>query len=115
MTELDVRGLPPPEPFEQIMQALQTLANGASLRVLIHREPYPLYDVLQNNGFTWQTSALADGNFSILIGHACFPLLNPDETTSHSTKLANNASKVAGYLPLAGEETNVSLREFRDT
>lgn len=68
MTELDVRGLPPHEPFEQIMQALQTLPAAASLRVLIHREPYPLYEVLQNNGFIWQTSALADGNFAILIG-----------------------------------------------
>lgn len=68
MTELDVRGLPPPEPFEQIMQALQSLPAGSGLRVLIHREPYPLYEVLRDNGFIWQTSALADGNFSILIG-----------------------------------------------
>ena len=70
MTELDVRGLPPPEPFEHIMQALQTLPAGTSLRVLIHREPYPLYEVLRGNGFAWQTSALADGDFVILISHA---------------------------------------------
>ena len=31
------------------------------------------------------------------------PLPNPDETTSHSTRLANDASQVAGYLPQAGE------------
>lgn len=69
MTELDVRGLPPPEPFEQIMQALQSLpACSGGLHVLIHREPYPLYEVLRDTGFTWQTSVLADGNFSILIG-----------------------------------------------
>ncbi len=68
MTELDVRGLPPPEPFEQIMHALQLLPADSRLRVLIHREPYPLYEVLGDNGFTWQTSALADGNYSILIG-----------------------------------------------
>jgi nitrogenase molybdenum-iron protein NifN len=30
---------------------------------------------------------------------------NPDETTSHSTKPASG--QVAGYLPLAGEGTNV--------
>lgn len=69
MTELDVRGLAPPEPFEHIMQALQTLPDSASLRVLIHREPYPLYDVLKNNGYNWQTSELADGNFVIMISH----------------------------------------------
>jgi hypothetical protein len=28
-----------------------------------------------------------------------FTGFRPDETTSHSTKLANNASKVAGYSP----------------
>ncbi len=33
------------------------------------------------------------------------PLPNPDITTSHSTKLAKNASQVAGYLPQAGEGT----------
>jgi uncharacterized protein (DUF2249 family) len=65
--ELDVRGLPPPEPFENIMQALQILASAAELRVLIHREPYPLYDVLRDTGYDWQTRALADGSFEILI------------------------------------------------
>ncbi len=37
---------------------------------------------------------------------ACFarsPLLNPDETTSHSTKSSENDNQVAGYLPQAGE------------
>jgi len=67
MVELDVRGLPPPEPFECIMLALKTLSAEASLRVLIHREPYPLYEVLHNTGYVWKTTALADGNFEILI------------------------------------------------
>lgn len=65
MTELDVRGLPPPEPFEQIVQALPP--DGETLRVLIHREPFPLYDVLREMGCSWQTRELADGNFEILI------------------------------------------------
>ncbi len=70
MVELDVRGLPPPEPFENIMQALQTLPAGETLRVLIHREPFPLYEVLRDTGYVRQTSALADGSFAIQIGHA---------------------------------------------
>jgi acyl-CoA dehydrogenase len=37
------------------------------------------------------------------------PLLNPEETTSHSTKPASG--QVAGYLPQAGEEANESLRD----
>lgn len=67
MSELDVRGLPPPEPFENIMHALSSLPQGAALRVLIHREPYPLYAELQGMGYAWQTSALPDGHFAILI------------------------------------------------
>ena len=38
--------------------------------------------------------------------HARLPLLNPDGTTSHPTRLTNNVSQVAGYLPPAGEEAN---------
>jgi len=60
--ELDVRGLPPPEPFINIMHALQTLPAKTSLHVHIHREPYPLYEVLLEGGYAWQTSVLADGS-----------------------------------------------------
>ncbi|KXS32787.1 MAG: Uncharacterized protein AWT59_1109 [Candidatus Gallionella acididurans] len=67
--ELDVRGLPPPEPFEHIMSALLTIPAGACLYVHIDREPYPLYEVLHNGEYAWQTTALADGSFSICISH----------------------------------------------
>jgi uncharacterized protein (DUF2249 family) len=68
--ELDVRGLPPPEPFEHIMRALSTLSTETVLQVHIHREPYPLYEVLRTSGFAWQTTALADGSFSIRISYS---------------------------------------------
>ena len=67
MPELDVRGLPPPEPFENIVRALQALTGNDTLKVLIHREPFPLYDMLRGAGYAWQTTALADGDFEILI------------------------------------------------
>ncbi len=70
MPELDVRGLPPPEPFENIIRALSTLSGEDTLRVLIHREPFPLYEMLRGAGYTWQTTALADGDFEILITRA---------------------------------------------
>lgn len=68
--ELDVRGLPPPEPFFQIMQALEMLAADGILKVRIHREPYPLYDVLRTAGYAWRTTALADEDFQIEIERA---------------------------------------------
>jgi NADPH2:quinone reductase len=41
------------------------------------------------------------------------PHPNPDETTSHSTRLSKDDSQVAGYLP-EGEGTNERLREFHN-
>lgn len=70
MQKLDVRGLPPPEPFENIVHALRALPAGETLQVIIHREPHPLYEILRSTGYEWQTAALADGNFEILITHA---------------------------------------------
>lgn len=67
--DLDVRGLPPPEPFLRIMAALSSKPE-APLRVLIHKEPLPLYDVLEENGRSWRTRALDDGSFEILIERA---------------------------------------------
>lgn len=68
--QIDVRGLPPPEPFEKIMNALQTLPADTELLVQIHREPYPLYDVLRDSGYIWQTEMLAEDNYRIIISKA---------------------------------------------
>lgn len=64
---LDARYLEPPEPFVQTMEMLDQLALGESMRLLLFREPHPLYQVLRRNGHCWQTSLLPDGSFDILI------------------------------------------------
>lgn len=59
---------------------------------------------------------LVDTRFEVLKRDAEITMLrglsnsSPDGTTSHSTRLANDASLVAGYLPQAGEGANESLR-----
>ncbi len=71
---LDVRGLPPCEPFDRIIAALDALPAGDTQEVLIHREPVPLYDWLRENGFAWQGGAepAADGGtqYRFFIRHA---------------------------------------------
>lgn len=69
MTEhiVDVRWLAPPEPFERALAALDMLGAGERLRLLIHREPYPLYDILQEWGYARRTHACDDGSYEILI------------------------------------------------
>ncbi|GAB3416948.1 DUF2249 domain-containing protein [Massilia agilis] len=64
---LDVRGLPPPEPLERVLDALDTLLSGQRLRMLVDREPRPLYRILDANGHRFQAKSLADGSFEILI------------------------------------------------
>lgn len=63
---LDVRGLPPPEPLEQVLDGLADLPPEGALRVLIHREPHLLYEILGKRGFAWQTRQ-TDRGYDILI------------------------------------------------
>ena len=64
---VDGRGLEPPEPMELVLAALDDLQPGQRIRFLIHRQPYPLYDILRHYRYQYETTALADGNFEILI------------------------------------------------
>ena len=64
---IDGRGLEPPEPMELVLAALETLQSGQRLRFLIHRQPYPLYDILRRYQYAYQTTAQPDGSFEIVI------------------------------------------------
>ncbi|MHB1052813.1 MAG: DUF2249 domain-containing protein [Thiobacillus sp.] len=64
---LDVRGLEPPEPLVKVMDALETLSPGDRLRMVHDREPYPLYGILQEDGYQYRTETFADGRVEIVI------------------------------------------------
>lgn len=64
---LDARGLEPPEPMELTLEAIDGLAQGERLRLLIHRAPYMLYPILLEWGFEHRTLSTQDGTFEILI------------------------------------------------
>ena len=62
---VDVSRMEPPGPFVTIMDEL---ARGhVPLQVRIHREPWPLYTALADQGYTHATRMLDDGCFEILI------------------------------------------------
>ncbi|WP_018604385.1 DUF2249 domain-containing protein [Uliginosibacterium gangwonense] len=67
MIHLDMRGLPPCEPFERILAAVDALPPAETLEVLIHREPFPLYAWLAEHGFAHHTQAEESGVFRIHI------------------------------------------------
>lgn len=64
---LDLRWLEPPEPFERVVNALETLSREGALRVLIHREPHPLYRWLAREGYYYRSRFDAQGWFEIRI------------------------------------------------
>ena len=64
---LDVRGLEPPEPMVRIMDAIATLQSGETLCVAIHREPFPLYAMLAEEGYVHSTTWKQDGYFEVII------------------------------------------------
>lgn len=66
-TELDVGGLEPPEPMVRIMDALDLLGPDEQLRVLIDREPFPLYRVLERNGYQYRCTPLANARFEVMV------------------------------------------------
>jgi uncharacterized protein (DUF2249 family) len=76
MIVLDARDWEPPRPFEAVLQALCELPPGERIRLIIGREPWPLYTVLERNGYAWFTMARDDGAYEVDI---CERLADPDE------------------------------------
>lgn len=67
---VDARWLEPPEPMEKVLQALEQLRPGQSVRMLLHREPFPLYPLLAERGYRHTAQMDADGSYVILIRRA---------------------------------------------
>ncbi len=64
---IDGRWLEPPEPMERILPALDLLRPGQRLRFLIHREPFPLYGILEQRALNYTSQALPDGCYEIVV------------------------------------------------
>jgi uncharacterized protein (DUF2249 family) len=64
---LDARWLEPPEPMELTLAAIEELAPGERLLLLIHRTPHMLFPVLKEWGFDFRTHTLDDGTHEIFI------------------------------------------------
>ena len=70
---IDARDLEPPEPLEKVLQTLALLRPGQSIRLLLSREPFPLYPILAARGYGHETQMEADGSYVILIRQADAP------------------------------------------
>ena len=66
---IDGRSLSPPEPFERTMEALDGLAAGDEVLLILNCRPQPLYRALIRNGFAWRETPRDDGSLAIRIFH----------------------------------------------
>ena len=67
-TRLDVRAVDG-EPFGDIVAALDDLDPGERLVLVNSFEPVPLYDVLEDRGFAYETTRVADDEFHVAVTH----------------------------------------------
>ena len=67
MHPLDLRHLPPPEPMQRILDALEGLPAHARLEALTPQRPEPLLPVLAQWGYAWRIEALDGGAARISI------------------------------------------------
>jgi len=58
---VDVHELQPPEPMQKALDALDTLTEGQYLKIIHRMQPFPLYDILSDNGFKYKVT---DGKIS---------------------------------------------------
>jgi uncharacterized protein (DUF2249 family) len=61
--EVDARGLEPPEPLIRILNALESLPGGATLRARTDREPCHLFGEAAQRGFRHESRVQPDGSW----------------------------------------------------
>ena len=64
---IDGRDMQPPEPMERTLEALDELAQGEDLLLLLYCQPHPLFSVLTKNGYAWNEDVRTDGTREIRI------------------------------------------------
>lgn len=55
------------EPFGNIVAALERLDDGETLLLVNSFEPVPLYDVLSDRGFTYETTQISEQEWHVEI------------------------------------------------
>lgn len=64
---IDGRELQPPEPMERTLEALEQLADGDEVLLLLYCQPHPLFNILRNNGYSWTEEVRPEGTREIRI------------------------------------------------
>ena len=65
--ELDVRGLEPPQPLVDILEALDSIPENGEMVARTDRRPMHLFSQLEERGFVAETTEEPDGTFATRI------------------------------------------------
>ncbi len=68
--EVDARGLEPPEPLILILNTLESLPAGFSLRAVTDRKPCHLYGEAEHRGFRLESTEQPDGSWVTTLARA---------------------------------------------
>ena len=66
---IDGRDMEPPEPFVHTMAALEAIEPGQTVLLVLRREPFPLYQALERDGFSWRSERTPDGDVEVTMWH----------------------------------------------
>ena len=67
---IDVHDLQPPAPMEMAMDALDHLGEGQYIKMIHRMQPFPLYKILDENGFRYKVMNGETSAFDIYIWRA---------------------------------------------
>lgn len=67
---LDVHDMQPPAPMELVLDALQKLQAGEYIKMIHRMQPFPLYNMLYDNGFKHKVTTGTVSAFDIYIWKA---------------------------------------------
>ncbi|MCW8901981.1 MAG: DUF2249 domain-containing protein [Gammaproteobacteria bacterium] len=73
----DASAMEPPEPLIRALELIDDLKAGDYLRFQHRREPFPLYDNLNQRGFSFITCTRGDADYEVFIW-------NKDDTAAQS-------------------------------
>lgn len=67
LRRIDLTGLPPPEPLEQALRAVQELPEGDALQLTYDRNPVLLYPLVKADGFACATRHAKSGGCDVFL------------------------------------------------
>ena len=91
MKIIDARGLPPPQPFERVLEALLELPHGDKLKLVVPHEPAPLFRFLLRNNYAYRVENVAQGHCEVVMWELpaqVAPADSPDDASADPAKPA---------------------------